>query len=369
MFTTINTILSAVEYSFFNGIINGTGFQAAIGAALMLYISLYGVMIMFNLSSYRVSEVATRLIKVGIVYMMTAPSAWSSFNAWVSTPVVGSMNQIIREFTVAAEGGSSPTNIIITNGGSLIGGSGGLDPASFSTLFGSSMTTVFSAQMAAAIMSMAATGFFGWLIAIFLAWSLVEFLLMIIGAVVTYAKAIIGLAFLFGIAPIFFIFLMFDRSRPIFFGWVSQVLSFALQPVMLFAFLSFYVALVGNAVTNLFTDQLGRKTDFCWVKWLSIPGALWDMGMWRPTHEGSVISQEYRDPLTGQAYTEPINTANVLYFLMICHLGNTFGKFIETLATDIAGGVGPGIMRGADIINSAKNSVGSAAKSMRSKSS
>lgn len=378
MFTGINNVLNTVEYSFFNGIINGTGFQAVIGTAVLMYIAMYGLVIMFNITSYRTNEIVMRLFKIAIVYMMTSPTAWAHFNTWVNIPVVGGMNEIINEFTKIAEGGSDPTNIQITNGAGAATSGMGLDPQAFSAMFGSSMTTVYSTKMFAAIMALAATGFFGYLIAIFLIWSMVEFMMMIIGAIVTYAKAIIGLAFLFGVAPIFFIFLLFEKTRVIFMSWVSQVLSFVIQPVFLFAFLSFYLALVNQAVTNLFDDASRdpgttvSQTDFCWTKWLSGPGSGWDVSFWRPTHNGATINGEWHNPSAvsnpGQTYNESIWLSTTLYFLMLCHLGRTFSKYIATLATDLTNAVGPGVVTGADIQKMLASAVKSTAKNVRGKS-
>ena len=357
-FATINDVLKDVEKDFFDGIINAHGFQAMIGTGILLYIGLYGLMIMFNISSYRVNEITSRLIKIAIVYTMTSVTAWQSFNVWIAQPVIFGMNDIIREFTEAAEGGgSSIAHMQFANGSSGFGSSGvALDSQAFTNMFGSSITAVFSIQLYTAIIAVAGTGFFGWIISLFLIWALVEFGMMMIGAIVTYAKAIIGLAFLFGIAPLFFIFLLFDRTRPIFFGWLSQVISFALQPVMLFAFLSFYVALITESVKHLLLapGTGNQPVDFCWTKWFSVPGALWDMGMWRPTHDGGVQTQHWYDSKTGQALPEPMRVSNILYFLMICHLGRTFSKFIETISTDLAGGTGPGMMRGGDVANLAQ---------------
>jgi type IV secretory pathway VirB6-like protein len=372
MFTGINKALDTVEYSFFNGIINGTGFQAVVGTAVLIYVAMYGLMIMFNITSYRVSEIVTRLLKIAIVYMMTSPTAWTHFNTWVNIPVVGGMNEIIQEFTKTAEGISDPTTIQITNGAGASTSGMGLDPAAFSVMFGSSMTIVYSVKMYVAIMSLAGTGFFGWIVAIFLAWSLVEFMLMIIGAIVTYAKAIIGLAFLFGVAPIFFIFLLFDKTRVIFMSWASQVLSFVLQPILLFAFLSFYLALVTQAVNNLFLDpsrtpQSKVMTDYCWVKWLSMPGSLFDPSFWRPTRNGATVSDAWNDNQTGKTYSEPLVLSTTLYFLMICHLGNMFSKYIATLAGDLTNAMGPGVVRGADVAQGIQNLASKAGKNIRGK--
>jgi type IV secretory pathway VirB6-like protein len=348
MFTTIDNVLTNVEYSFFNGIVGNTTFQQVIGTGMVLYVAMYGMMIMFNLSSYKIGEVVTRLIKVAIVYMITAPGAWGAFNTWVQTPVIGGINQIIREFNAVAESGSTVTISLPNGSGSSFGASGsgdvsggapGLDPTAFASMFGSSMTTVFSAQIFTAIIGMANTGFFGWLISLFLLWALVEFMLMVLGALITYAQAIIGLAFLFGVAPIFFIFLLFEKTRQIFFVWLSQVITFALEPILLFAFLSFYVAIINEAVPYLLTDPNGVVTDFCWTKWFSMPGSLWEVYTWHPTSSGAVVGQGWYD-ISGTQLKEPINVPNAIYFLMLCHLAKTFTGYIHELAQDLGEGMG-----------------------------
>lgn len=365
MFTAINGVLANVEQSFFNGIIGATSFQQAIGVAMLLYIAMYGFMITFGLSSHKTGEVMNRLMKVGIVYMMTAPGAWAAFNTWVGNPVIGGMNQIINEFIVVAEGGSSLTTINLNSGGStglgsLFGSSatgGGLDPNAFQTMFGSSITTVLSPQLGAAILGLLTTGFFGWLVAVFVLWGIIEFVIMMLGALVTYAKAIIGLSFLFALAPMFFIFLLFEKSRPIFQAWLNQVLTFALQPIMLFAFLSFYISLINQAAPNILSSGSGSgspPTDFCWSKWVSIPGTLWDFYSFRPTSSGGVVTQDWMDTSSGTVLDSPISVPNVIYFLMLCNLGKTFTGFIAQLAGDIGGGTGPGIVRIDDITNGVK---------------
>lgn len=365
MFTAINSVLSKVQKSFFEGVVGAADFQAVIGTAMILYVAIYGIIITLNLGTYRVNEVATRLVKVAFVYMLTSPTAWSSFNTWVHIPVVDGMNQLIRDFTEVAQGGSSSiTTVNIPYG---TGGSGGLDVGAFSQMFGESMTIVFSVQLLTAILSMMQHHWFGWFIAAVLAWALVEFLLMMIGAVITYAKAIIGLAFLFSLFPIFVIFFLFDNTRKIAFNIVFQIIAFAIQPVILFAFLAFYVALINAAAPFLLTDDAQNKTNFCWTKWFSLPGSLFDVFAWRPTSMGTAHPGSWSQPVTGKVLDSPINVPNAVYFCMLCYLGCTFTKFIETLSNDIAGGIGPGIVRGQDIAAWAKRGVGGAVRGIRGK--
>ena len=147
-------------------------------------------------------------------------------------------------------------------------------------------------------------------------------------------------------------------------NWVFQVVTFALQPVLLFAFLSFYVALINQAVPYLLTDPAKNKTDFCWVRWFSVAGSIWDAFMWTPTSSGAVHPNGWATA-SGITVKEPINVPNAIYFLMLCHLGRTFSKFIDTLAKDIGGGIGLTNKRGMDAGSWAKKGVGGAIRGAR----
>lgn len=50
----------------------------------------------------------------------------------------------------------------------------------------------------------------------------------------SYLMAVVGLTFLFMVAPIFISFFLFMTTRPIFTNWVQNLFSFALQPMLLF---------------------------------------------------------------------------------------------------------------------------------------
>lgn len=62
-------------------------------------------------------------------------------------------------------------------------------------------------------------------------------------AVFGYCYAIVGIAFLLTLAPFFLSFYLFMQTRPFFDKWLGYLVSFALQIVFLFAFLTFIVSI------------------------------------------------------------------------------------------------------------------------------
>lgn len=65
-------------------------------------------------------------------------------------------------------------------------------------------------------------------------------------SVFAYIYALIGITFLLVMSPFFLSFYLFKISRPLFDKWLGYLVSFTLQVVLLFAFMTFIVLLVNN---------------------------------------------------------------------------------------------------------------------------
>jgi len=342
VFTTINNILQKIEKDFYDGIVNNSAFKNAVGVAFIVYIVIYGMMIMFNLASWRSGEVISRLIKIGIVYMMTI-GGWSYFSNWVQTPVVNGINQLI---TAMADTDSSTGNVCSSSG--TVGSSGStvtsgtetitLATGPVSMLYGP-ITCALGAKLIAGIEALLMTGPFGWLLALGLLWALLEFVFMVLAALATYVKAMVGMTFLFGLAPIFFAFLLFEKTRYIFKGWLDMVISFALQPVMVFAFLAFFATILGTALNNIFVDSNNNPEDICYVPWIHLPGGLSILYWWRFKNPSGAAGGNWVDS-SGNMLGTPVSILNLLFFFLLAHLGKSFSKYIDKLSRDLAGGSG-----------------------------
>ena len=330
IFTAVNGIMNDLAKKFYTSIVQNTNYRNAITAAVLMYIVVYGIMITLNIASYKTGEIINRIAKIAIVFAVMT-DGWGFFSKYVGDPAINGMNQLISQFAQAGQIGVVKA-VDTTQGGKL-------SPVSMQMLFGS-MSLMFSIRFIVIILTLITTGAFGWFYAFVLIWALIEFILMLIGAIVTYIKAIVGLAFLFGLAPIFFGFILFEKTRQVFQGWLNQVLGFVLQPVLLFAFLGFY----GTLLTKVLIDLMYPVgIDFCWQKF--IPLGIIDIYWWRAVEQGqSGVGGDW-----DVSKTPPVQLLNILYFLLLVHLGKNLSKFIEQLSRDLSGGSGPGIVRGATV--------------------
>lgn len=100
-----------------------------------------------------------------------------------------------------------------------------------------------------AIMAFAAPPIF--IIAVMLIFRLA---MTLVRAVFSYIYAVVGIAFLLILAPFFLSFYMFRQTRPFFDKWIGYMASFALQIVLLFAFLSFVLSVKPSQFTASFQE-------------------------------------------------------------------------------------------------------------------
>lgn len=331
IFGAVDAIVAGIAQTFYTAVVQNPDYIAAVNSLIVLYVAVYGIMLLFNMASHKTGEVVSRLFKIAIVWAIMV-NGWGFFNQFVGTPIINAMNQIIANFITAAGGTAGPDSVDAA--------SGALNPVSVSLLAGP-MTLMFSLRFVTVILALLSTGPFGWFFVLVILWSMLEFILMLIGAIITYIKSIVGLAFLFGIAPIFFAFILFEQSKRVFLGWANQVFGFFLLPVMLFAFLSFYIIMILNALETILFPP---GTDLCHVVWLHF--GIIDIWWWRFINAANPTGGDANGTWQGGP---PIGIMDILYLLLLTHLGKNLSKFIEQLARDLSGGTGPGMVRSNDV--------------------
>lgn len=355
VFGVLQAFMSRIGAGIYLNITNSQGFQNLVAALAGLYISVYGVMVTMNVVSHSLAEVASRLIRVAIFYTLLAwgVNGYILFDKYVVTFFLGGMNELINNVTVASGATVVP---YIANPATPAGNqsvtsflaaytSMPLNPTAVSVVF-NPMNQIFTPKYLIAILTLWFMKGAGPIMALALVWGFVQFGKMLFGAVVTYTTSIIGLTFLFGFAPIFILCLLFQRTRTIFMGWLSQIIAFSIKPVLLFAFLSFFCQMIANVLQQMFIG-----VDFCMEKLVSVSGTPIDISWWRPVMiEEDAAGNIYRTSYPGDWPLPPaINMVNVLFFVVLSHLGSTFNSYVAGMADRIADAVSPTSNAGSSI--------------------
>jgi type IV secretory pathway VirB6-like protein len=346
VFNVLQALLSKVGAAMYVQITNTQGFQNIMLAILGLYITVYGAMVTMGLVSHSLAEIGSRLIRIAFFYALLAwgVNGYILFDKYFVRFFLGGMNELI--FYVTAAAGGTPVPLIpiaatppanSTLAAFLAGiGPQTLDSNAVSVLFGP-MNKILSPYYLIAILTLLTMKGAGPIFAIGLVYAFIQFAKMIFGALVVYVKAIVGLTFMFGIAPIFIACMLFRQTAQFFQGWLNQVISFAITPVLIFAFLAFFCQLIDNVLISMFFG-----VDFCMEKLTSVSGAPKDISWWRPVIEGvDDNGVRYRLSIPGEWTLPPaINIINIMFFVLLTHMGKSFNDYVSSIAANISGGQG-----------------------------
>lgn len=325
--STMQSVLNAVVAAMYNAIISNSNYYTAVKAAIVLYIAVTGVLFTIGATRITVSDLIVRCTKVIVVGIVVSPSSWIFFNGYVIKFFNQGTNEIISVVTQIAIGGT------------WLGGYpfAPLDMAIAKILSAKMLVTLLA--LVSPIPPFAPAGPNGLLVGLLIVGGLSSFMRATINAIWVYLMAMVLKAFMFAIAPLFIPFILFNRTRHLFDGWFNQVVNACLQPIMLFAFFSFFIILVVSCINVLLT------TPVCWTGWNeSIRGSTMQQFWWRfaaPDPDtgvympyGGAIDFTGRQNVPGAF---PINILMVLTFLMLSELALRFNAVTIEIAKDISG--------------------------------
>lgn len=332
IFSFIKIVTESATQDLFYAFIDNQNYQYAVRAAFTLYIAIFGAMFMIGIVQATFGQVLIRLFKIGIIMALVDPAlGWSFFNEYMVAFFNDGTDDLIRGVMNIATGipaddpgfsNVSPFYRLDRIAAFLI------HPETIVALLGSATSGVFSLGMTGFMM----LAFFG-------------FIKLLVTSLQTYAVAFVVRTMLLGLAPIFFVFLLFERTKNLFNGWLNILISLSLQPILLFTFLAFMVILLESAAANMMSVEL------CWVTTAVGEGFNSQTQFWRfldpNTGEPYLLEFTWEGNLqctlsdgstgTGGACPQfPIKIIDVLTFFLLVWLASRFAEVIETVANELA---------------------------------
>lgn len=332
----IKLSLVAVIETLYFGIILSPNYQGAVSAAITLFIAFYAVSFIFGFVPANFSQALIRLFKIAIVAGMMTPAGYQMFGSTMVC-IFGPSDTLgaflgLACYPTAVDWLISQM-IMLAHGGIPLGFAGEnhfiiLEPI---------MRQVFSPRMFILVIGSMTTGPFGPIMAMALMWSIFNLFLMVLKAMEVYLLSLIIRALLLGMAPIFFAFMFFDRTKHIFMGYINQLVSFSLQPVFLFAFLAFFVTMLESAIADLWIGP-GGAVELCYTKMEHMGKTPYDVQHWRFKVNGEVYEGEWtwKGPVNVAGPPFPISVLSILVFLILCHIGTKMSTVVVEVATEIA---------------------------------
>jgi type IV secretory pathway VirB6-like protein len=322
----IKSVVLGSTKQLFTALTSNASYQAAVNATMVLFATIYGLFFMLGIAQASLGQVLIRLIKMGLIYTLISPAGWEFFNDYVVAFFVGGTDQIIRAvITTAAGGAPLPANFPVFYQLDQIG-QFLIHPETIAALIGSATSGPYSLGMTGLMM----VGFFG-------------FIGLLVKALRIYATAFVAQAMLLGLAPIFFIFLLFERTKNLFNSWLNVLIGLSLQPILFFTFLAFMLVMIETATKNMMSVEL------CWVPTDAGQGFDAKKNMWRFMDADGTPMLQYSwqgslqctlDQGTSGGSSNcpqfPFKIIDVLTFLLLVWLSSRFAEVTDRIASELS---------------------------------
>ncbi len=326
--TFIKGVITTASSDLFNAFTGSTNYTTAVYAAITLMITVYGVGFLIGIVQANFAQVLTRLIKIGIILTLISPGGWNYFNDNVGHFFNDGTDQIIGKVISIGTGTT-------------------YDPTAgpFVTLDGIAKV-MLSPDMVIAVMGSTFNGGpYGLLMGGLLGAAMAGLIKLFIQALKIYATSFVVRALLLGVAPIFIVFLLFERTKQLFSGWVNVMVFLTLQPILFFTFVSFFIVMLQTA-----SQTMMGGNELCWSEFKSVGGSQNKMSFWRFKKPGGSIDtdeQTWQGPVScylnggndenGKPCPNfPINIVDILSFLILIYVAGKFGSVVEQIATEIS---------------------------------
>ncbi|MBN8512589.1 MAG: type IV secretion system protein [Rickettsiales bacterium] len=204
------------------GIVTNPGYRAAVSAILSLYIMWTALSYLAGNLELTHTELIVRVGKVAIVSaLLSSEYSWSFFNDYVFAYFVGGVEQILN---------------IIVEAGATGPGSPGI------------LALMIAPQTISKLLSLLFVDWLGFIYIILFFIALYFVLMIFFNAAIIYLTALMAIGMIITMGPIFICFMLFGITRSLFENWLRQLISYAVQPIILFTGLIFISVILRQEV-------------------------------------------------------------------------------------------------------------------------
>lgn len=206
----------------YENIIKTPAYRVSVSALLTLYIIFTGFSFLIGNVNLTHTELIIRVMKVSLVsVLLSSTTSWQFFHDYLFVYFVEGVEQILGIIKETANSGPGSSSII-----SLM-----ISPQTMSKLF--SLLFVDS---------------LGFIYIILFLIALYFIFIMVFKATIIYLTALITVGMIITMAPIFICFMLFGITRSLFENWLKQLISYAIQPIILFTGIAFISMIIRTEI-------------------------------------------------------------------------------------------------------------------------
>jgi len=212
----------------YHKLITNATFQGIARAMLVLYIIIYGLVFLAGATQITVTDIVTRVLKIGVVLALFSETSWTFFSQ--------------NLFNVFIDGSDSLMTAVVgvtSQAGNVFGF---IDPI-FDKYTNGRIWGLLFIQLLQIHTGMT---FF----AIITIYAILIYFRAILEVIVSYCLAFLGLAVMVSLAPFFIVLILFERTKSMFDNWLSVMFSYMIQPTILLIFFLLIDQIMGDHIAR-----------------------------------------------------------------------------------------------------------------------
>ncbi|MFZ4540914.1 MAG: type IV secretion system protein [Rickettsiales bacterium] len=320
--------INAASENLFYAFTTSPAYQTSVAAALTLMVLFFGVGFMIGIVQASFGQILIRMIKMGIIITLISPGGWTFFSEYVIQFFNDGTDQLIGSVMEIGTGQRMSYDQY-----------GNAQP--FTAIDGIAQFMLSPSMIITMIGTITNGGSYGLAMGMLLMLTFGGFVKLLIDGLKVYALSYMIRALLLGVAPVFFIFMLFQKTNQLFMGWVNMMVSISLKPILFFTFLSFFLVMLSNSAVNLMGGS-----ELCYTEYKSSQGTPNKLSNWRFVQKGQKIpsasQSDWKGPLDCQLAGRtdckpfPINIVDILTFIILVYVAGQFAKVVDHIADDIA---------------------------------
>ncbi|MDG4547713.1 MAG: type IV secretion system protein [Rickettsiales bacterium] len=223
-----------------------SGFIYYIRMLLVLAVIFFAFNYMLGLSNITQKELFEFVVKLMIVATLMTENNWTFFYENLFSVFIEGTEDLIEivsgrfmEATVDSRGavGGDAHALVVDPSGQTF---------TFDFL-NATMQRYFSTDAAIRIEALMFSSILGFILAILIYVGIILFVIALLKAVILYILSVIMVSLLLFLAPLFISFLLFSWTRIMFNNWIKNLISYAIQPVLLFTVLTIFNIFIYSA--------------------------------------------------------------------------------------------------------------------------
>jgi len=291
----VNGVTVGVAQYLFTNVVQNSTFIDAVRALITLYIIVEAILFMFGMIKMAHGELIIRLFKMAIILALISPGSWTFFYSHFFTLFVDGTQEVITLVTSTINGMSNGM------GGSVstTTGTGEQGLRFFDTVLHFFTSYETNSKIMAVMFGMTGANFFiGFAYGILIYFFIGMFIWILAEAAVGYLVCLMAVALLIIVAPLLICFMLFETTRAYFNNWLTQMASYCIQPIVLFAGLTIMLDLImGQFYRTLgYRVCMYRPADWFFSLWhIDVRNNLFHIMQVPPLYNTAVLDTRYQD--------------------------------------------------------------------------